>query len=489
MTSTSRRASRAASPPSTRSRARCSGRASSARSTRAACRCRRASSASPERRSTTRPRGYVYVAATDKLWALDVHTGGRARAGPCRSRSTRTTSTCGAPSLSATGTSTSASPRTAIAVPTAGACSPSRRRPLRSTTPGRRSTPRRQPGGGGIWGWGGIAITADGHVWAASRERQHLERRRRVRRSRGVGRRAELVARAAQREPRARHARPRRLRLRLDARSSSTSRAAARWSPSEGKDGAVYLWQRAQAGRRPVQRLELAFPATLYGSPAWDPGRSSSSSRPRRATRASPRARRARADQGAGCGASGRRASVASSAPCRPSPTTRCSSPRAPATCVSTPPPRAGSSPARAARRGLLGAHRVRPRRRRRDLDAQAHGLPPARREVARGGSPGALSCPAWPFRSISPPSPAARPSAGTPARLRAARPRRRGARQRAALARDRLADHRTVRAAARERVRATTPRRRSRSPSPPARPRCTSRCARSASARATATR
>ena len=24
------------------------------------------------------------------------------------------------------------------------------------------------PGGGGIWGWGGIAITADGHVWAAS---------------------------------------------------------------------------------------------------------------------------------------------------------------------------------------------------------------------------------------------------------------------------------------------------------------------------------
>ena len=40
---------------------------------------------------------------------------------------------------------------------------------------------------------------------------------------------------------------------------------------AEGKDGAIYLWQRAKLTAGPVQRLELAFPATLYGSPAWDP--------------------------------------------------------------------------------------------------------------------------------------------------------------------------------------------------------------------------
>jgi outer membrane protein assembly factor BamB len=40
---------------------------------------------------------------------------------------------------------------------------------------------------------------------------------------------------------------------------------------AEGKDGAVYLWRRSKLAAGPVQRLALAFPATLYGSPAWDP--------------------------------------------------------------------------------------------------------------------------------------------------------------------------------------------------------------------------
>ena len=49
------------------------------------------------------------------------------------------------------------------------------------------------------------------------RERQHLQRRRRGDRSRRVGRRAQLLARAAHGEPRHGHAPARRLRLRLDA--------------------------------------------------------------------------------------------------------------------------------------------------------------------------------------------------------------------------------------------------------------------------------
>ena len=40
---------------------------------------------------------------------------------------------------------------------------------------------------------------------------------------------------------------------------------------SEGKDGVLYLWSRAKLAAGPTQRLVLAFPATLYGSPAWDP--------------------------------------------------------------------------------------------------------------------------------------------------------------------------------------------------------------------------
>ena len=67
--------------------------------------------------------------------------------------------------------------------------------------------------------------------------------------------------------------------------------------------------------------------------------------------------------------------------------------------------------------------------------------------------------------------------------RLRAARARRRGARQRAALARDRLAHLRAVRGAARGGVRGLLRAPSTRSPSPPARPRCTWRSWRSASA------
>ncbi|MDP9259780.1 MAG: PQQ-binding-like beta-propeller repeat protein [Actinomycetota bacterium] len=126
------------------------------------------------------------------------------------------------------------------------------------------------PGGGGIWGWGGVAITADGHVWAAtsnansaSSDSQTLDHAQTV---------DELTPD-----------------LKLLASGPSTGMLDQRdlgfgstpivFKPThcaalvaaEGKDGALYLWQRAALPEGPAQRLVVAYPATLYGSPAWDP--------------------------------------------------------------------------------------------------------------------------------------------------------------------------------------------------------------------------
>jgi len=125
-------------------------------------------------------------------------------------------------------------------------------------------------GGGGIWGWGGIAITSDGHVWAASANANissgadeatdHAESVAELSSSLAL-----LTASHATGMPR--HG---------DFGFGSTpivfnAGACGSLVASEGKDGALYLWQRAKLAAGPVQRLQLAFPATLYGSPAWDP--------------------------------------------------------------------------------------------------------------------------------------------------------------------------------------------------------------------------
>jgi hypothetical protein len=39
---------------------------------------------------------------------------------------------------------------------------------------------------------------------------------------------------------------------------------------AESKDGSMYVWQQANLAL-PPQRLQIAFPATLFGLPAWDP--------------------------------------------------------------------------------------------------------------------------------------------------------------------------------------------------------------------------
>ena len=115
------------------------------------------------------------------------------------------------------------------------------------------------PGGGGIWGWGGVAITADGHVWAASANANTAEGDAREPRPRRVDHRAQLVARAAQLDATPRACRRRATSASARRRSSSRPTGCGTLVASEGKDGAVYLWPRAKiaggAGAAPRDRV------------------------------------------------------------------------------------------------------------------------------------------------------------------------------------------------------------------------------------------
>jgi hypothetical protein len=127
-----------------------------------------------------------------------------------------------------------------------------------------------EPAGGGIWGWGGVAITGDGHVWAAVAN-------------------ANIAAGASEAVDHAESVVELSSSLALLSGSHATgmpergdfgfgstpivfkSKVCGAMVAAEGKDGALYLWQEAKLAAGPVQRLVVAFPATLYGSPAWDP--------------------------------------------------------------------------------------------------------------------------------------------------------------------------------------------------------------------------
>jgi outer membrane protein assembly factor BamB len=215
--------------------------------------------------------GAIYVAATDKLWALDVHSGKERPGWPILLPIDQFHEhVWGAIALG----------NDHVYFGLASYCD---RRPYsgRVLSVGTKSatvdhqwvvvnTVGGDPGGGGIWGWGGIAITADGHIWAASANANtaegdpenldHAESITELSPSLGL-----LTSSHAPGMP-----------TKGDFGFGSTpivfrANGCGALVASEGKDGAVYLWPRAQLAAGPTQRLELAFPATLYGSPAWDP--------------------------------------------------------------------------------------------------------------------------------------------------------------------------------------------------------------------------
>jgi outer membrane protein assembly factor BamB len=215
--------------------------------------------------------GFVYVAATDKLWALNVRDGAIRAGWPAAlPMDSYHEHVWGALALG----------NGHIYLAIASYCDrrPYRGRVLSVATSSPVvdhswtvvTTADGTPGGGGIWGWGGVAMTANGHVWAASAN-------------------ANTAAGADESQDHAES---------VVELSSALSLVAASHAPgmptkgdfgfgstpivfkptgcsalvaAEGKDGALYLWQRSKLAAGTVQRLPLAFPATLYGSPAWDP--------------------------------------------------------------------------------------------------------------------------------------------------------------------------------------------------------------------------
>ena len=126
-----------------------------------------------------------------------------------------------------------------------------------------------KPGGGGIWGYGGLSVTADGHLFVATANANgagitddaagHAES--------VVELDSRLKLLAASHAPGMPH--------HGDYGFGSTPvvfrpRGCPELVSAEGKDGVVYLWRRATLARGPVQRLRVALPATLYGLTSWD---------------------------------------------------------------------------------------------------------------------------------------------------------------------------------------------------------------------------
>jgi hypothetical protein len=215
--------------------------------------------------------GLVYVAATDRLWALDVRTGEPRVGWPVAlPMDMYHEHVWGALTLLGNH----------VYVATASYCD---RRPYAgrvlsvATATGAVDAmwtsvklASGDQGGGGIWGWAGTAVTADGHIWAATANANFGP---------GADEAFDNAESVVELTPslglvHASHATG--MPNKGDFGFGSTPIVfepahCGELVAAEGKDGALYVWRRAKLTAGPVQRLELAFPATLYGSPAWDP--------------------------------------------------------------------------------------------------------------------------------------------------------------------------------------------------------------------------
>jgi outer membrane protein assembly factor BamB len=126
-------------------------------------------------------------------------------------------------------------------------------------------------GGGGIWGWGGPAIdpqtgdvlvaTANAHGKGLPGEEAAYDAESLVELTPGL----QLVA----------HSHAPGMPVEGDYGFGSTPvlfrpRGCAPMIAAEGKDGVLYVWRRDAIDAGPTARLRVAYPATLYGLPAWD---------------------------------------------------------------------------------------------------------------------------------------------------------------------------------------------------------------------------
>jgi outer membrane protein assembly factor BamB len=215
--------------------------------------------------------GFIYLAATNQLWAIDVHTGAPRPAWPVELPVDQYHEHVWGAIALGNGHAYLGLASYCDRRPYSGrVISVSMRTGAVDHSWTAVTTATGEPAGGGIWGWGGVAITSDGHVWAAvananveGGDDEGLDHAESV-----VELSSALSLVTASHAPG--------MPKKGDFGFGSTpvvfrTTACGVLVAAEGKDGALYLWQRASLAAGPVQRLVLAFPATLYGSPAWDP--------------------------------------------------------------------------------------------------------------------------------------------------------------------------------------------------------------------------
>src|SRR4051794_28310630 len=213
--------------------------------------------------------GVLYVAALDKLYALDIHNGLNVAGWPIDlGMDPHYEHVWGA--IAQRGTS--------VYVSTASYCDrkgyAGRVIRIDTTPPAHRAeawyaVEDPVPGGGGIWGWGGVAITPDGHVWAATANAN----------AKGLTTdykgNSESIVELSDHLTLLQASHATGMPIHGDYGFGSTPvvftpKGCTPLVAAEGKDGILYVWNRTALASGPIQRIVLAFPGTLYGLPAWD---------------------------------------------------------------------------------------------------------------------------------------------------------------------------------------------------------------------------
>jgi hypothetical protein len=125
-------------------------------------------------------------------------------------------------------------------------------------------------GGGGIFGWGGVSIDpTTGNVWAATANAVGPDAA-----NDGVYD-AESIVELTPTLQKLQASHAPNMPLHGDYGFGSTPTlfhptGCQALAGAESKNGSLYVWQQANLAL-PPQRLQIAFPATLFGLPAWDP--------------------------------------------------------------------------------------------------------------------------------------------------------------------------------------------------------------------------
>ncbi len=114
------------------------------------------------------------------------------------------------------------------------------------------------PGGGGIWGWGGVAITPDGHVWAATANANAKDL------NNDAHWNAESIVELSDHLGLLQVGHAKGMPIHGDYGFGSTPvvftpKGCTALVAAEGKDGVLYVWQRASLGKGPI----AADPARL----------------------------------------------------------------------------------------------------------------------------------------------------------------------------------------------------------------------------------